>query len=118
MATYETFAKIYDEVMDENLYLDWLDFTCRHLHKKQQNLLELACGTGILSVELANLGFNVTGLDFTEIVDLGTKNPAINLNIYDYKGSINVGNDADFAVVDKDFNVYMTINRGNIIYKK
>ncbi len=66
MATYETFAKIYDEVMDENLYLDWLDFTCRHLKKEQQELLELACGTGILSVELANLGFNVTGLDLSE----------------------------------------------------
>ncbi|MGX7024345.1 class I SAM-dependent DNA methyltransferase [Vagococcus hydrophili] len=66
MASYETFAKIYDEVMDENLYLDWLEFTCRHLDKKQQNLLELACGTGILSVELANLGFNVTGLDLSE----------------------------------------------------
>lgn len=66
MATYETFAKIYDEVMDETLYLDWLNFTCEHLDKKQQNLLELACGTGILSVELANLGFNVTGLDLSE----------------------------------------------------
>ena len=66
MATYETFAKIYDEVMDENLYLDWLKFTCRHLKKNQQELLELACGTGILSVELANLGFNVTGLDLSE----------------------------------------------------
>ncbi|MFW3652754.1 class I SAM-dependent DNA methyltransferase [Vagococcus fluvialis] len=74
MATYETFAKIYDEVMDENLYLDWLDFTCRHLHKKQQNLLELACGTGILSVELANLGFNVTGLDLSEeMIELAQK---------------------------------------------
>ena len=66
MASYETFAKIYDEVMDENLYLDWLEFTCRHLEKKQQKLLELACGTGILSVELANLGFEVTGLDLSE----------------------------------------------------
>lgn len=66
MASYETFAKIYDEVMDENLYLDWLDFTCRHLNKKQQHVLELACGTGILSVELANLGFNVCGLDLSE----------------------------------------------------
>lgn len=66
MATYETFAKIYDEVMDEQLYLDWLEFTCRHLKKNQQELLELACGTGILSVELANLGFNVVGLDLSE----------------------------------------------------
>lgn len=66
MASYETFAKIYDEVMDESLYLDWLDFTCRHLRKDQQQVLELACGTGILSVELANLGFNVCGLDLSE----------------------------------------------------
>ncbi|HCM89905.1 MULTISPECIES: class I SAM-dependent methyltransferase [Vagococcus] len=66
MASYETFAKIYDEVMDENLYLDWLEFTCRHLEKRQQKVLELACGTGILSVELANLGFNVCGLDLSE----------------------------------------------------
>ena len=66
MATYETFAKIYDEVMDDQLYLDWLEFTCRHLKKNQQELLELACGTGILSVELANLGFNVVGLDLSE----------------------------------------------------
>ncbi len=66
MASYETFARIYDEVMDENLYLDWLDFTCRHLRKDQQKVLELACGTGILSVELANLGFEVCGLDLSE----------------------------------------------------
>lgn len=74
MASYETFAKIYDEVMDENLYLDWLDFTCRHVRKDQQQVLELACGTGILSVELANLGFNVCGLDLSEdMIELAKK---------------------------------------------
>lgn len=77
MASYETFAKIYDEVMDENLYLDWLEFTCRHLNKSQQHVLELACGTGILSVELANLGFKVCGLDLSEdMIKLANKRVA------------------------------------------
>ena len=31
---------------------------------------------------------------------------------------IKEGYDADLVVIDKDINVYMTINRGNIIYKK
>lgn len=66
MATYETFAKIYDEVMDDSLYLDWLEFTRRHVNPTAKNVLELACGTGILSVELANLGIQVTGLDLSE----------------------------------------------------
>lgn len=66
MTTYKTFAKIYDEVMDETLYEDWLNFTTRHIGESQKNILELACGTGILSVELANIGHRVTGLDLSE----------------------------------------------------
>lgn len=66
MTIYKTFAKIYDEVMDETLYEDWLNFTMRHIGESQKNILELACGTGILSVELANIGHQVTGLDLSE----------------------------------------------------
>lgn len=66
MTIYKTFAKIYDEVMDESVYEDWLDFTTRHIGNESQTILELACGTGILSVELANLGHKVTGLDLSE----------------------------------------------------
>ena len=52
---YETFAFVYDEVMDSSLYQKWLDFYCRHLFEKKQ-IMELACGTGALSVELAKAG--------------------------------------------------------------
>jgi len=62
---YETFAFVYDEVMDSSLYKKWLDFSCRHLGKRKQ-LLELACGTGALAVEFAKAGFDVTGLDLSE----------------------------------------------------
>lgn len=62
---YETFAFVYDEVMDSSLYQKWLDFSCRHLGEKKQ-IMELACGTGALAVEFAKAGFDVTGLDLSE----------------------------------------------------
>ena len=61
---YETFAFVYDEVMDSSLYQKWLDFSCCHLGEKQ--IMELACGTGALAVEFAKAGFDVTGLDLSE----------------------------------------------------
>ncbi|MGG5368630.1 class I SAM-dependent DNA methyltransferase [Enterococcus sp. AZ196] len=63
---YETFAFVYDEVMDESLYQQWLDFSLRHLPKATNQILELACGTGALAVEFAKNGFEVTGLDLSE----------------------------------------------------
>ena len=48
MATYETFAAVYDAVMDDSLYDLWTDFSLRHLPKtkNKKKLLELACGQG------------------------------------------------------------------------
>lgn len=63
---YETFAFVYDEVMDDTLYQQWLAFSLRHLPKTTNQILELACGTGALAVEFAKNGFDVTGLDLSE----------------------------------------------------
>ena len=67
MATYETFAAVYDAVMDDSLYDRWTDFSLRHLPKtkERKKLLELACGTGIQSVRFSQAGFDVTGLDLS-----------------------------------------------------
>ena len=62
---YETFAFVYDEVMDTSLYQRWLDFSIGHLQEKKE-VLELACGTGALAVAFAKEGFNVTALDLSE----------------------------------------------------
>ena len=35
---------------------------------------------------------------------------------YKCHGSCDLGKDADFVVVDKDFNVYMTVVNGNVVY--
>lgn len=61
---------------------------------------------------------DVLKISLEKAIDLATKNPALNLGIYDVKGSIALGKDADFAVIDKDLNVYMTVSNGNVIYKK
>lgn len=73
MTTYETFARVYDAIMDDSLYDQWTDFSLRHFPKKAKGkrLLELACGTGVQSVRFAQAGFNVTGLDLSkEMLDL------------------------------------------------
>lgn len=59
---------------------------------------------------------NTTGVSFTDAIDCATINPARCLNVDDKKGSIEIGKDADLIVVDENFNVYMTICRGKVIY--
>lgn len=36
MATYETFAAVYDAVMDDSLYDKWTDFSLGHLPKTKE----------------------------------------------------------------------------------
>lgn len=62
---YETFAHVYDEIMDDSLYEKWLEFTKSHVQNGQKKLLELACGTGILALKLAEQGYDVTALDIS-----------------------------------------------------
>lgn len=57
------------------------------------------------------------GVDFCTAVDFASANPARNLGLFDKIGSIEEGKNASFAVLDKDFNVLMTIRDGEIIYK-
>jgi N-acetylglucosamine-6-phosphate deacetylase len=59
---------------------------------------------------------NVLGVSLEEAIDFATINPARNIYIDDRKGSIKVGKDADFAVIDEDINVYKTIRGGKVIY--
>ena len=53
-----------------------------------------------------------------EVISMVTINPAKDINIYDKKGSIEKGKDADIVIFDKDININMTIVEGDIVYKK
>ena len=59
-----------------------------------------------------------TGTDLVTAIKCATENPAKNLGIFDKMGSIKENKLANFAIVDKDMNVYQTIRNGKIIYKK
>ena len=64
--SYQTFAQVYDAIMDETLYDRWGQFVDKHLQNKKTKLLELACGTGALAVALSKRGYTVTGLDLSD----------------------------------------------------
>ncbi|MDR0846610.1 MAG: class I SAM-dependent methyltransferase [Lactobacillales bacterium] len=61
--TYTTFARVYDEIMDADLYDKWLDFTKRHTAPAKT--LELASGSGKLAIKLAKEGYDVSALDLS-----------------------------------------------------
>lgn len=53
-----------------------------------------------------------TGFDVAAGVELVTKNPAIELNVYDKFGSLEVGKAADITLLDNNFNVKKTFVNG------
>ena len=55
---------------------------------------------------------------FTDAIDFATANPAKNLGLFEKKGSIKVGKDADVTVLDGEFNVLLTVRAGKVIYKR
>lgn len=57
------------------------------------------------------------GVPLETAVKFVTENPARALGIYDETGSIEVGKRADFAVLDKNYNILMTVRDGEIVYR-
>ena len=70
-----------------------------------------------MNVAVCNL-VNDLNVPLTTAIDYATINPAKALGIEKDYGSIAVGKKAAFAVLDKDYNVLMTIVNGEIVYKK
>ncbi|WAA10354.1 class I SAM-dependent DNA methyltransferase [Fervidibacillus albus] len=67
--TYEYFASLYDRLMNEAPYDEWVDFFSEgveRLYPKARNVLDLACGTGEISVRLYERGLAVTGVDLSD----------------------------------------------------
>jgi N-acetylglucosamine-6-phosphate deacetylase len=59
-----------------------------------------------------------TGCSLEDAIEMASANPAKQLKIYDKKGSIAKGKDADIVILDENLDVFMTICRGTLAYTK
>jgi SAM-dependent methyltransferase len=96
--SYQQFAYLYDELMKDAPYDEWVQFVkdkCVNYNVTGTRLLDLACGTGELSVRLAKDGFQVTGVDLSEDMlavaqakaeDEGVRIPFFQQNMADLEG--------------------------------
>ncbi|CAM2765501.1 class I SAM-dependent DNA methyltransferase [Fructilactobacillus fructivorans] len=62
---YGEFASFYDELFDNELYKKWCNFVVSNVPKSAR-ILDLACGTGRLLVQLKNAGYQVAGADLSD----------------------------------------------------
>ena len=69
METYTSFAEVYDQFMDNVPYREWADFLQEILQKEGISdglVLDLGCGTGSMTEELAGRGYDMIGVDNSE----------------------------------------------------
>ena len=68
MNAYETLADCYDELTYDIPYdgiLEFWEMLCRRMSRPVETVVDLACGTGSLSVRLAKKGYSVIGADIS-----------------------------------------------------
>lgn len=73
---YDLLAPIYDVVNGDLDYSAWADFIERIIEKegigcRPELVLDLGCGTGSMTIELAKRGYDMTGIDYSvEMLDI------------------------------------------------
>jgi N-acetylglucosamine-6-phosphate deacetylase len=83
---------------------------------------QLKSESGVLAGSVAGLNqcaHNITrcGFDAWTALKMASENPARSIGIFDRKGSIAEGKDADLVILDGQFNILATIKSGRIVYK-
>jgi N-acetylglucosamine-6-phosphate deacetylase len=88
---------------------------------KEAGRAYVAGGTLIGSVAPMNICVrnmvNLVGCSLAEAVQMASLNPARVIGADERKGSLAPGKDADLVIIDEDVNVYMTLVRGQVVYR-
>lgn len=67
MASYERFAEVYDALMTDIPYDEYVEWVKAYAPPSEYpTLLDIGCGTGILTALLDNAGYQVSGVDLSE----------------------------------------------------
>lgn len=83
---YHQFAQVYDRLMGDVDYGEWADYLVKlfqQYHKSPQRILDLACGTGNITIPLAKKGYEIIGVDLSEdmlsIADQKSNSQSVNI---------------------------------------
>ncbi|TCP32320.1 methyltransferase family protein [Scopulibacillus darangshiensis] len=66
---YEQFSRLYDDLMEDAPYDQWVTFVKRaskFADRPIHHILDIGCGTGEISLRLAQLGYALTGVDISD----------------------------------------------------
>ena len=105
MNDYKNFGYYFDDIMSQIDYKDWPDFTLEYV-KKNDRILDLACGSGTLAMLLNTNGYTVDGLDLSMSM----------INIAKEKAKMN-HNNINFYVDDMtSFNLDKSLDKDSVVY--
>lgn len=68
--------------------------------------------------EAARIMLSLEGVGIEDIIKMASVNPAKQIGVFDYKGSISEGKDADLLVIDDEFRIKTTICRGIVAHEE
>ena len=89
---------------------------------KEENKVYVKGGT--LAGSVASMNFDVSnmirevGCSLQQAVRMATINSAKVIGVQDRKGTITPGKDADLVIIDDNIQVYFTMVKGEIVYRK
>lgn len=74
-------------------------------------------GSVLPMIDGAKRMLDLEGPTMHDIIQMASVNPARQLGVYDRKGSIEVGKDADLLIIDHDLQLKKTITKGVVAYE-
>ncbi|WP_339283180.1 N-acetylglucosamine-6-phosphate deacetylase [Oceanobacillus sp. FSL K6-3682] len=75
-------------------------------------------GSILKMIDAVKIMLKLDGVEIEDIVKMTAENPAKQVGIFDRKGSIDAGKDADFVLLNDEMNIVYTICRGKVAYQK
>ncbi|BCJ96222.1 hypothetical protein acsn021_37910 [Anaerocolumna cellulosilytica] len=115
---YSSFAQVYDIFMDNVPYKEWADYVVSLLKEygiKDGLVLELACGTGKITRQLADTGYDMIGIDYSEdMLEIARENEYDRLGSFDIEETGN-GLETD-DIVEQDTKTQATKADGTEAY--